>query len=124
MTSSFDTFTRPLVYTPGTRVDRLRLGRPETAQLQLAHSDPKFSKPTSSAYGSMCNALRTEVLAFAGQVLFVDGDGHDYIDDQPMAGVANLRRVEVEGDGDVSYVKVRVDPNSNELFVVPLPTRF
>jgi hypothetical protein len=90
----------------------------------VAHSDPKFSKPTSSAYGSMYTALRSEVLAFPGQVLFVHGDGHDYINDQPMAGVSNLRRVEVEGDGDVSYVKVRVDPNSSGLFIVPQPTRF
>ena len=36
----------------------------------------------------------------------------------------NLRRVQVEGDGKVSYVKVRVDPSLSELFVVPQPTRF
>ena len=61
---------------------------------------------------------------FAGQVLFVHGDGHDYISDRPLADVPNLRRVEVEGDGKVSYVKVRVDPNSSAVFTVPTPTRF
>ena len=63
--------------------------------------------------GPCTTAVREETLNFSGQVLFVHGDGHDYISDRPLAGVTNLRRVEVEGDGKVSYVKVRVDPSSS-----------
>jgi hypothetical protein len=90
----------------------------------LSQIDPKFSDPSSTAYKSMYNAVREETLNFAGQVLYVHGDGHDYINDRPLAGASNLRRVQVEGDGKVSYVKVRVDPSSSALFVVPQPTRF
>ena len=90
----------------------------------LAQIDPKFSDPTSTAYRTMYDAVRQETLNFAGQVLYVHGDGHDYISDRPLAGVTNLRRVQVEGDGKVSYVKVRVDPTSTQLFVIPQPTRF
>jgi hypothetical protein len=90
----------------------------------LSQVDPKFSDPSSTAYRSMYDAVREETLNFSGQVLYVHGDGHDYINDRPLAGVNNLRRVEVEGDSNVSYVKVHVDPSSSALFVVPLPTRF
>ena len=90
----------------------------------LAQIDPKFSDPSASAFRTMHAAVREETLNFGGQVLYVHGDGHDYINDRPLAGVTNLRRVQVEGDGKVSYVKVRVDPTSTELFVVPTPTRF
>jgi hypothetical protein len=90
----------------------------------LAQIDPKFSKPSSTAYRSMHSAVREEVLNFNGRVLYVHGDGHDYINDMPLAGVGNLRRLQVEGDGTVSYVKVRIDPSSSALFVVPQPTRF
>jgi hypothetical protein len=90
----------------------------------LAQAGPKFSSPTSSAYRTMHEAVRQEALNFAGQVLYVHGDGHSYINDKPLADVANLRRVQVEGDSKVSYVKVRVDPASSALFVIPQPTRF
>jgi hypothetical protein len=90
----------------------------------LSQCDPKFHDPSSKAYKSMYDALRQETLNFNGQVLYVNGDGHDFISDRPMAGVNNLRRIEVEGDSQVSYVKVRIDPSSSALFVVPQPTRF
>jgi len=90
----------------------------------LAQIDPTFGDPSSTAYRSMYDAVRQEVLAFDGQVLYVHGNGHDYINDRPLSGVPNLRRVQVEGDGKVSYVKVRIDPSLSELFVVPQPTRF
>jgi hypothetical protein len=90
----------------------------------LAQIDPAFANPTSTAFRSMHEAVREEVLGFDGEVLYVHGDGHDYISDQPLAGVDNLRRVQVEGDGKVSYVKVRIDPGLTALFVIPPPTQF
>jgi hypothetical protein len=36
-----------------------------------------------------------------------------------MAGLSNLRRVQVEGDSKVSYVRVHVDPGAGaDLFTV------
>ena len=90
----------------------------------LAQVDPSFADPASTEYHTMYDALLEEVQAFDGQVLFAHGDGHDYISDSPVDGVDNLRRVEVEGDGKVSYIKVRIDPSLPELFVIPEPTGF
>ena len=89
----------------------------------LAQVDPSFEDP-STEYQTMYDAVVEEVEGFDGQVLFVHGDGHDYISDSPVDDVDNLRRVQVEGDGKVSYVKVRVDPGLEDVFVIPEPTWF
>lgn len=83
----------------------------------------------SSAYRDLADALRSETLAFGGQVLWIQGDGHTYRNDQPMrdgsgAVVARFRRVQVEGENKVSYVRLRVTPGSSELFSIALSRRF
>ena len=89
----------------------------------LAQTDPNFTNPIT-AYQSMLDAVKREALNFGGQTLYVHGDGHTYKNDRPLAGVDRLRRLQVEGDGKVSYVKIRIDPGSSAVFTVPQPTRF
>ena len=65
-----------------------------------------------------------EVAAFTGQVLFVNGDGHDYFDIIPIPELPNLRQIQVEGDSKVSYVQVHIDPKGSSLFTITTPRRF
>lgn len=96
----------------------------------LAQDSPYDPDGTvSSAYRDIAEALRSETLAFSGQVLWIQGDGHTYRNDQPMrdgagAVVNRFRRVQVEGENKVSYVRLRVTPGSSALFSISLSRRF
>jgi hypothetical protein len=74
-------------------------------------------------------ALRDETIAFGGQVLWVQGDGHTFVDNKPMktttgAAVSTFRRVQVEGDTKVSYVKLHVNPTGDPLFSITLSRQY
>jgi hypothetical protein len=86
--------------------------------------DNKASADGAAAYQSMRDAVIREVRAFSGQVLYIHGDGHTYKNVKPEAGLANLRRVQVEGDSKVSYVPVRVAAGSSAVFTVSSPVGF
>ena len=93
----------------------------------VAQADPNLSEPiedVSSDFESMNTAIREEVAAFTGQVLFVNGDGHDYFDIIPIPELPNLRQIQVEGDSKVSYVQVHIDPKGSSLFTITTPRRF
>jgi hypothetical protein len=82
-----------------------------------------------SSMSDLMLALRTETQSFSGSVLWIQGDGHSYRNDQPMrtssgAVVQNFRRVQVEGDSRVSYVRLHVDPTANPIFSITLSPRF
>jgi hypothetical protein len=83
----------------------------------------------SSSYRDLADALRAETLAFSGEVLWIQGDGHTYRNDQPMRAsdgstVARFRRVQVEGESKVSYVRLRIEPGAAPLFSISLSSRF
>lgn len=89
----------------------------------LAQADPNLDQAASdsgaTAYRSMFEAVTGQTRLFDGEVLFVHGDGHTFKSQKPMAGLSNLRRVQVEGDSKVSYVRVHVDPGAGaDLFTV------
>ena len=68
-------------------------------------------------------------MAFSGEVLWIQGDGHTYRNDRPMrtsdgATVSSFRRVQVEGENKVSYVRLRIDPGTAPLFSISLSSRF
>jgi hypothetical protein len=91
----------------------------------LLAQDSPFNKDgtVSTAYRTLMEALRDETVAFGGQVLWIQGDGHTFLDDRPMktaggAPVSTFRRVQVEGDSKISYVRMRVDPGSDPLFTI------
>jgi hypothetical protein len=98
----------------------------------LAQDSPFNGDGTvSSAYSDLMQALREETLAFSGQVIWFQGDGHRFIDDKPMMTtggqvVQSFRRIQVEGDSRVSYVRLHVDPGASgsTLFTTTLSKRY
>jgi hypothetical protein len=68
------------------------------------------------------DALRTESLAFKGQVVLVHGDSHYFKVDKPLkldSGkvIGNFTRVETFGDRSTDWVQATIDPTSRNLFV-------
>jgi hypothetical protein len=78
-------------------------------------------------YQQFLSALRDEVIAFRSPVVLVDGDSHYFRLDKPFLDsqsrrLENFTRVETFGDNqangnnDVHWVKVLVDPHSRDVF--------
>jgi len=67
------------------------------------------------------NALRSETLAFRGQVALVHGDSHYFKVDKPLNGpgdgvLANFTRVETFGARNTHWVSATIDPENPNLF--------
>jgi hypothetical protein len=92
-------------------------------------ADPNFnneqhlSNPHDwDAFPDYMNALRTETMAFPGQVALVHGDSHYFKIDKPLNGpnggvLANFTRVETFGARNTHWVSATIDPNDPNLFV-------
>ena len=92
-------------------------------------ADPNFNnenKPANphdfDAYPDYVDALRTETLAFPGQVVLVHGDSHYFKLDKPLTlpsgkVLPNFTRVETFGAASTHWVQATVDPKSRNLFV-------
>jgi len=92
--------------------------------------DPKTLAETDSSpdgYVSFLTALRAETIAFRRPVAYVHGDSHYFRLDKPFQDangrrLENFTRVETFGDhqengnNDVQWLKVTVDPRSREVF--------
>jgi hypothetical protein len=89
--------------------------------------DPKTSKPFPDGFKDFLVALRDEVIAFGKPVAYVHGDSHYHRIDKPFLDaqgkrLENFTRVETFGDNaangnnDVHWVKVTVNPRSREVF--------
>jgi hypothetical protein len=92
--------------------------------------DPKTLTETDGqpdGFKDYLTALRNEVVAFRGPVAYVHGDSHYFRVDKPLQNtlgqrVENFTRVETYGDNqangnnDVNWLKVLVDPRSREVF--------
>jgi len=102
--------------------------RGDKGVILLAQADPDLDQSQTGdsrdAYQSMFEAIRSEVAAFDGQVLFINGDGHAYRNLTPIPSLPNLRQIQVEGDSKVSYVRVHVDTTTSEVFTITAPKRF
>ena len=84
----------------------------------------------ASGYADFISTLRARTVAYGKPVVYVNGDTHYFRIDKPLTetypglGVAtpggariyNFTRVEVFAQGDVHWVKVRVDPHDPNLF--------
>ncbi len=53
---------------------------------------------------------------FGGPVLLLQGDTHTYKVDRPLAGAPNVTRIVVEGETADEWLRLRIDPRSDELF--------
>jgi len=92
--------------------------------------DPKTLVETDGqpdGFQAFLLALRDEVIAFQRPVAYVHGDSHYFRIDKPFLNalgqrLENFTRVETfgdnqgNGDNDVNWLKVTVDPNSREVF--------
>jgi hypothetical protein len=104
------------------------ISRGDKGVVLIAHAGLRFGlgEGQKGAYETMFQAVRQETLSFPGQVLYVHGDGHSFMNDQPMKTidgqtVTNFRRVEVYGDPSVRWVRLTVTPNGNPLFSISSP---
>lgn len=91
-------------------------------------ADPNFNNenhPTNphdfDAYPDYVDALRSQTLAFPGQVVLVHGDSHYFKVDQPLrldSGkvLGNFTRVETFGAASTDWVQATIDPRSRNLF--------
>ena len=92
-------------------------------------ADPNFNNEQhlsnphdGDAFPDYVNALRTETMAFSGQVALVHGDSHYFKIDKPLNGpnggvLANFTRVETFGARNTHWVSATIDPNDPNLFV-------
>jgi hypothetical protein len=92
--------------------------------------DPRTLAETDAqpdGFQSFLLALRTETIAFRRPVAYVHGDSHYFRVDKPFQDaqgrrLENFTRVETfgdnqqNGDNDVHWLKVLVDPNSRDVF--------
>jgi len=91
-------------------------------------ADPNFNnevKPANphdhDASPDYVNALRTQSLAFPGQVVLVHGDAHYFKLDKPLTlpsgnVLPNFMRVETFGAASTHWVQATIDPTSRNLF--------
>ena len=99
--------------------------------------DPKTLAETDGqpdGFQEFLLALRDEVIAFRKPVAYVHGDSHYFRVDKPFLDalgrrLENFTRVETFGDNqgngnnDVHWLKVLVDPRSREVFTLPAADR-
>ena len=92
--------------------------------------DPKTLAETDAnpnGYHDILTALRDETIAFQRPVAVVHGDSHSFRIDKPLLDaqgrrLENFTRVETfgdhqdNGDNDVHWLRVDVDPHSREVF--------
>jgi hypothetical protein len=91
-------------------------------------ADPNFNNEQHlanthdyDAFADYINALRTETLAFPGQVVLVHGDSHYFKLDKPLTLASgkvlpNFTRVETFGAASTHWVQATIDPSDRNLF--------
>jgi hypothetical protein len=95
----------------------------------FAQADPDFERSVRRRPGvpdgweSFRNVLRTHALYLKKPILFVHGDKHHFVYDQPLADpqgktITNFTRVEVWGSPFVRWVKAWIDPKAPDVFGV------
>lgn len=89
---------------------------PETEELD------ERADPTRSGFTNFLGKLVTETENYTGQVLIVHGDTHFFKYDKPLYSptklLPNLTRLQTFGSPSIHWVRVTVDPSSQEVFTV------
>ena len=108
---------------PGFNEDQVQ-GAPTRNPQTLIEDDAQAS---TDGFGEFLRGLRDQVAAFRKPVVYVHGDSHYFRIDKPLENsvgqrLENFTRLETFGDhqengnNDVNWVKVIVDPSSREVF--------
>jgi hypothetical protein len=94
--------------------------------LFLFQANPAFEQAAGSpdrlGFDEVIAALVEGAVAFGRPVLLVHGDSHYMRMDKPVrsggAAIPNITRVETFGDRDNHWLRIVVDPNSDQVFAV------
>jgi len=92
----------------------------------FTQADPRFGRGAArnDGYAGLRAALRALAADFPKPILFVHGDSHHYVLDQPLRNphtrerLANFTRVEVFGSPTVGWVRIDVSPDGEGLFSI------
>lgn len=94
----------------------------------VLHANMKFELPLTdsgrSGYKAFLESLEDEMDTFARPILLIHGDHHTFRVDKPFLGrrtgarLVTLTRLELFGAKDIHWVRVDVDSDSPELFVI------
>lgn len=81
------------------------------------------SRDERNGHGSFVGLLREEVMAFGKPVLLLYGDQHRFMVDQPLRDnsgrtLTNFTAVQVFGDRDMHAVRISVNPENPNLFLI------
>ena len=77
---------------------------------------------TSPGYTATKRTLRNETANYNGQVLFINGDSHDFLIDRPLVfegrprEAINVTRLVVEGSPSLRAMRITVDPDTPSVF--------
>lgn len=87
----------------------------------MIQADPRFDlkagDPLRSGFDAFLAKLQTLVVASGKTVVLAQGDSHVLVIDQPFPTV-RFTRLQTFGDGQLHWVKIRVDPKSPNVFTI------
>jgi hypothetical protein len=97
----------------------------------LMHANPRFELPPGdgrrAGFEAIIDALRRLTAEFDRPVLLLQGDGHLFLVDRPLAGASpplpNLRRVQAFGHPWMEWIRIDVDPGSAAVFGIGVGTQ-
>ncbi len=92
----------------------------------MFQANPEFELPQGSpdrlGFDEVVTEMERQAILFGKPVILAHGDSHYFRVDKPMKGsiskrrIENVTRVETFGSSDVHWLKVMVDPNSEQVF--------
>ncbi len=86
----------------------------------LMQANPRFDLPPThpqrAPFEPLLERLRERAVAFGRPVVLAHGDFHELIIDRPLAQARKLVRVQTFGSPRIRWIRVRVDPDSPDVF--------
>lgn len=90
--------------------------RTDARAVVLAMHADMFSGGSGSGFVRIVQRLTARARAFDGPVLLLNGDSHRYLVDTPLPRAPNVTRIVVQGVTVMEWLRVEVDPESEEPF--------
>ncbi len=90
----------------------------DAAGVVLAMQADMWDGPAESQTGfaELKQRIAERAAAFGRPVLLLQGDSHEYLTDRPLAEAPNVVRVVVQGETIGEYLRLTVDPRSDDVF--------
>lgn len=90
--------------------------RKDARAVVLAMHADMFSGRNGSGFARIVRRLTARARAFDGPVLLLNGDSHRYLIDTPLPRAPNVTRMVVQGVTVMEWLRVEIDPGSEEPF--------